>query len=71
MTLITHHAHDHVFLGAAHEENARRTLWVVMLTVVLSAKKAKSPLTRKKSPSTKLAPLTLTDLTPALRLPKV
>ena len=35
MTLITHHAHDHVFLGAAHEENARRTLWVVMLTVVM------------------------------------
>jgi cation diffusion facilitator family transporter len=35
MTLITHHTHDHVFLGAAHEENARRTLWVVMLTVVM------------------------------------
>lgn len=35
MTLITSHAHDHVFLGAAHEENARRTLWVVMLTVVM------------------------------------
>lgn len=35
MTRITHHAHDHVFLGAAHEENARRTLWVVMLTVVM------------------------------------
>ena len=35
MTLITHHAHDHVFLGAAHDENARRTLWVVMLTVVM------------------------------------
>ncbi|MGY4494039.1 CDF family Co(II)/Ni(II) efflux transporter DmeF [Pseudomonas sp. TE3610] len=27
--------HDHVFLGSAHEENARRTLWVVMLTVVM------------------------------------
>lgn len=25
-------AHDHVFLGAAHDENARRTLWVVVLT---------------------------------------
>lgn len=35
MTLMTNHAHDHVFLGAAHEENARRTLWVVMLTVVM------------------------------------
>ncbi|MFL9673365.1 CDF family Co(II)/Ni(II) efflux transporter DmeF [Pseudomonas marginalis] len=35
MTLITSHAHDHVFLGAAHDENARRTLWVVMLTVVM------------------------------------
>lgn len=35
MTLMTHHAHDHVFLGAAHDENAKRTLWVVMLTVVM------------------------------------
>lgn len=35
MTLITSHAHDHVFLGAAHDENARRALWVVMLTVVM------------------------------------
>ncbi|TAJ96170.1 MAG: cation transporter [Reyranella sp.] len=25
-------AHDHVFLGERHDENARRTLWVVMLT---------------------------------------
>lgn len=24
--------HDHVFLGASHDENARRTLWVVVLT---------------------------------------
>ncbi len=32
---MTNHAHEHVFLGAAHEENARRTLWVVMLTVVM------------------------------------
>lgn len=33
---ISHaHVHDHVFLGAAHEENARRTLWVVALTVVM------------------------------------
>ena len=29
------HVHDHVFLGAAHEENAKRTLWVVALTVVM------------------------------------
>lgn len=29
------HTHAHVFLGAAHEENAKRTLWVVMLTVVM------------------------------------
>lgn len=29
------HAHDHVFLGSAHEENAKRTLWVVALTVVM------------------------------------
>lgn len=28
-------AHDHVFLGAAHDENARRTLWVVALTAVM------------------------------------
>jgi len=27
--------HDHVFLGSAHDENARRTLWVVALTVVM------------------------------------
>lgn len=29
------HTHDHVFLGAAHDENAQRTLWVVALTVVM------------------------------------
>ncbi|WP_122315524.1 CDF family Co(II)/Ni(II) efflux transporter DmeF [Pseudomonas cichorii] len=29
------HAHDHVFLGASHDENARRTLWVVALTFVM------------------------------------
>ncbi|OSZ64334.1 cation transporter [Sphingomonas sp. IBVSS2] len=28
-------AHDHVFLGAAHDANARRTLWVVWLTAVM------------------------------------
>lgn len=27
--------HDHVFLGASHEVNAKRTLWVVLLTVVM------------------------------------
>ncbi|EWY42580.1 cation transporter [Skermanella stibiiresistens SB22] len=27
--------HDHVFLGGAHDENARRTLWVVGLTAVM------------------------------------
>ncbi|UVM36497.1 CDF family Co(II)/Ni(II) efflux transporter DmeF [Pseudomonas sp. B21-017] len=27
--------HDHLFLGAAHDENARRTLWVVALTFVM------------------------------------
>ena len=27
--------HEHVFLGSAHDENARRTLWVVALTVVM------------------------------------
>lgn len=29
------YVHDHVFLGAAHDENARRTLWVVLLTAVM------------------------------------
>lgn len=28
-------AHDHVFLGKRHDENARRTLWVVVLTAVM------------------------------------
>lgn len=28
-------AHDHHFLGAAHDENARRTLWVVLLTAAM------------------------------------
>lgn len=27
--------HDHVFLGDRHDENARRTLWVVVLTTVM------------------------------------
>lgn len=27
--------HDHVFLGARHDENARRTLWVVALTFIM------------------------------------
>jgi cation diffusion facilitator family transporter len=29
------YSHDHVFLGASHDENAKRTLWVVVLTVVM------------------------------------
>nr|WP_180205065.1 CDF family Co(II)/Ni(II) efflux transporter DmeF [Pseudomonas sp. SbOxS1]NYU05076.1 CDF family Co(II)/Ni(II) efflux transporter DmeF [Pseudomonas sp. SbOxS1] len=29
------HVHDHIFLGAAHEQNAKRTLWVVALTLVM------------------------------------
>lgn len=28
-------AHDHMFLGRAHDENARRTVWVVALTAVM------------------------------------
>lgn len=28
-------SHDHVFLSASHDENARRTLWVVVLTFVM------------------------------------
>jgi Co/Zn/Cd efflux system component len=31
----SNYTHDHVFLGSAHDENARRTLWVVALTVVM------------------------------------
>lgn len=27
--------HDHVYLGASHDDNARRTLWVVVLTAVM------------------------------------
>ncbi|WP_374524500.1 CDF family Co(II)/Ni(II) efflux transporter DmeF [Sphingopyxis sp.] len=27
--------HDHVYLGKRHDENARRTLWVVLLTAVM------------------------------------
>ncbi|WCM53303.1 CDF family Co(II)/Ni(II) efflux transporter DmeF [Pseudomonas sp. WJP1] len=29
------HVHDHLFLGSAHEQNAKRTLWVVALTLVM------------------------------------
>lgn len=29
------YVHDHVFLAASHDENARRTLWVVALTAVM------------------------------------
>jgi cation diffusion facilitator family transporter len=28
-------SHDHVFLGSSHDENARRTLWVVGLTATM------------------------------------
>ncbi|EZI24618.1 CDF family Co(II)/Ni(II) efflux transporter DmeF [Pseudomonas extremaustralis] len=35
MTLLDNHVHEHVFLGSSHEENARRTLWVVLLTLVM------------------------------------
>ncbi|HJQ17510.1 MAG TPA: cation transporter, partial [Allosphingosinicella sp.] len=32
---IDRYTHDHVFLGAAHDDNARRTLWVVALTAAM------------------------------------
>lgn len=32
---ITAQSHDHVFLGEGHDENARRTRWVVILTAVM------------------------------------
>ena len=28
-------SHDHIFLGSSHDENARRTLWVVALTAAM------------------------------------
>ncbi len=31
---IDNFTHDHVFLGSAHDENARRTMWVVALTAI-------------------------------------
>jgi cation diffusion facilitator family transporter len=35
MTVPLLHRHHHVFLGSAHDRNARRTLWVVALTLVM------------------------------------
>ncbi|SEQ41137.1 cation diffusion facilitator family transporter [Pseudomonas sp. NFACC02] len=35
MALAQKHTHEHVFLGQSHDENARRTLWVVVLTFVM------------------------------------
>lgn len=32
---IDAHTHDHVFLSTAHDENARRTRWVVLLTALM------------------------------------
>lgn len=32
---IDAYTHDHVFLGSSHDENARRTRWVVLLTAVM------------------------------------
>lgn len=35
MNLANSHTHEHVFLGSSHDENARRTLWVMLLTVAM------------------------------------
>ena len=35
MNSDTNYRHEHVFLGSAHDENAKRTLWVVLLTLVM------------------------------------
>jgi len=35
MMYSEHSPHSHAFLGAAHDENARRTLWVVALTFAM------------------------------------
>ena len=32
---VTDHSHPHDFLGAAHDDNARRTQWVVLLTAAM------------------------------------
>src|ERR1700761_1468675 len=32
---LDQHTHDHVFLGAKHDDNARRTWFVVALTLVM------------------------------------
>lgn len=32
---VENFTHDHVFLGASHDENARRTRWVVVLTAAM------------------------------------
>lgn len=32
---IAGYTHDHVYLGASHDENAKRTLWVVALTAIM------------------------------------
>ena len=37
MSLANSHTHEHVFLGSSHDENARRTLWVVLLTVATAS----------------------------------
>lgn len=34
---IDHLTHDHIFLGASHDDNARRTRWVVVLTAAMMA----------------------------------
>jgi cation diffusion facilitator family transporter len=35
MVLSQKHTHEHVFLSQSHDENARRTLWVVVLTFLM------------------------------------
>jgi cation diffusion facilitator family transporter len=35
MVFSQKHTHEHVFLSQSHDENARRTLWVVVLTFVM------------------------------------
>ena len=33
--LLERHAHDHVYLSASHDDHARRTRWVVLLTALM------------------------------------
>jgi len=35
--VVQRHSHEHVFLSAAHDDSARRTLWVLVLSAIMMA----------------------------------